>query len=212
MIESPAIHGPKYGLDVYYTAENDLENDGVVRDETTNNNHGGVAGYVTSVSGYDGNAMRFISAVGGYISVPTLGYSGNASLTVSAWIRPTSGGRTCIFGFGTAGSPNNFIFFTNSDGELQLNSDGNSMYAPVDNYYDTWSHVVALHDGTTGRRAIYHNGTLAAEGTRLSSINNTTYRIGRWNGSHQFNGKIDSLRVYRRVLSDTEITALSNSV
>ncbi len=89
----------------------------------------------------------------------------------------------------------------------------------------TWYHMVVVYDGTaTGnanRLKIYLNGVQktfdsfsGTIGSTIDYANNPTW-IGRpsYGSSYQknFNGKIDEVTIWKRVLTDSEISALYNS-
>jgi hypothetical protein len=77
---------------------------------------------------------------------------------------------------------------------------------------NTWTHIAGSYDGTTLR--LYVNGALVSSTTVGGSIPSSTgpLRIGGnsiW--SEWFAGTIDSVRVYSRALSQSEIQADMNA-
>lgn len=77
---------------------------------------------------------------------------------------------------------------------------------------NTWTHLAATFDGATLR--LYRNGTQvatrAASGTIITSSN--PLRIGGntvW--GEYFNGRIDEIRIYNRVLAQSEFQTDMNS-
>ncbi|MEK7952547.1 LamG-like jellyroll fold domain-containing protein [Luteolibacter soli] len=76
-----------------------------------------------------------------------------------------------------------------------------------------WHHVVATRDGTTGAMRINVDGVLRATGTgptgpRLATGSLRLGSIGGVGGF--FNGSLDEVRLYRGILSATEISRLAN--
>lgn len=78
---------------------------------------------------------------------------------------------------------------------------------------DQWVHVVTIYDGQSIK--LYVNGTLEAQmdGVDVDISNNSVpFRIGMQSNilDSNFNGKIDDLYIYDRVLTENEILSLSN--
>jgi len=111
---------------------------------------------------------------------------------------------------------------------IQINSDEKIFYGyrynPGNNYYesvgndaisiDTWYHLVVTYD-SSGDSIIYLNGNIykqeAAKG-ELNSNANGIVLIGNQEGtSRYFNGTIDEIRIYNRILSAEEVNASFNS-
>lgn len=82
-----------------------------------------------------------------------------------------------------------------------------------------WHYIVATHSDTNGT-ALYWDGNLVDYNSSATSTLTTTtafeYYIGRFNGSltastnYWFNGKIDEVGLWNKVLTSTEVTALYN--
>lgn len=91
----------------------------------------------------------------------------------------------------------------------------------------TWYHLTYTYDNTTKRVRVYYNGrevagtTLKAEKTLVEGVNNTIFKMGypaveggfkdssQAKATHlQFEGKLDELRIYNRVLTKNEIQTL----
>lgn len=157
-------------------------------------------------------------------SEPTFDFERTSPISISAWVKTTNGLQQAIFSKQDNVSPNSgfelhmrntgalrFNFFSNTSGALQVETglgsrinDGN------------WHYVVSTYDGTslpTGVK-IYIDGisqSLATVTNTLttSALNNITAHIGsRNNLANYFNGSIDSLAIFGRVLTSSEV--LSN--
>lgn len=72
-----------------------------------------------------------------------------------------------------------------------------------------WNHIVGMWDGTT--ISIYVNGTLRGTDTFSGSMtNNNTVQMGRCGrNTNNFDGKVDDVRIFNRILTSNEITALA---
>lgn len=82
------------------------------------------------------------------------------------------------------------------------------------NYFNQWVHIVGTYSKTKGVSKIYINGNLSDTSiTGSISSNSCTDKlvIGRDLATDKtfFNGKIDDIRIYKRVLSSTEIKSLN---
>lgn len=152
----------------------------------------------------------------------TLGITGNATFTLSAWIRPDSvGSAATIAGFIGGGGAGDaaMILAPNGSGSvgLWMNSCGAVTGTGVITT-GSWQHIVITK--TAGSSAttvtLYVNGVSQSLSTQFSSctpsIASTRFNVGSgWNASNSdqlFDGRIDEVRVYNRALSSTEVTAL----
>jgi len=170
-----------------------------------NGNDGSLGAMSTTTSpviGKIGSAMSF-GGTNQQIRVGTVGgYSNNIS--VSAWFyhRALTGGYDEIIG---ADDCNNFIIYFDSsyiNWSLQC---GPGILIP--NIYDNgWT-----NNGTNA--FIYIDGKVVGSGSGLTPFTPGALAIGG-NGVNEdgdFNGKIDDVRIYNRVLSATEVQQLYNA-
>jgi hypothetical protein len=182
-----------------------------VADVSGNNNDGYVYNVATSsakTKGKLGQAAKF-SASNDYIRVPTISIS--SAISVSAWVKTdnyTSGAlvvKSQVFenwelflegsGCGSAG-----IQWRGADSCSQISA---SPPTPT----DAWHHIVATQTGTSA--ILYVDGVVAASGS-ITAIGNTGAPIRIGNDFGPFNGAIDDVRIYNRVLSATEVKQLYN--
>ena len=183
-------------------------------------NNGVLANGPVYVGGKYGSALQF-DGVNDYVDC------GNntilnctSALTVEAWVRPLKGDayqrgiveKTIGSGYTGwslfQGSNNNgYRFFVAlTDGSLKGASTGAGTII-----VDTWTHIVAVKD--TSSIYIYMNGELknSASAPLPIASNSQSAKIGRYaffsTGDVYFNGLIDGVRIYNRVLSTEEIKA-----
>ena len=191
--------------------------DGNANDISGNKNHGTVYG-ATLVSGISGQCYSF-DGVDDYITTFTDNTVLNSSLSISAWVYPLSAGesygriidKTNNSTSATAGIMmylNNSPYIIVSLNNINLSSTASSVP------YNTWTHLCVTIDNS-GVAIIYINGIQNASKTigLPSSINNVyPFTIGnRANATDRtFDGKIDDVRIYNRVLSAEEIKILYN--
>ncbi len=78
--------------------------------------------------------------------------------------------------------------------------------APIQN--NVWNHYVGVYNGSS--IFIYHNGTLAANGSASASFASATYpfAIGSDGGSYFGTGSYDNVRVYNRSLTSDQVALL----
>jgi hypothetical protein len=186
----------------------------------------------SGVSGQIGQALRFDGCVGcpmdDYVDAGSDAILDNmANITVSAWIRPKSGGNE---GGGAAivnkdnGNDNGWGFYISEDGyikfyvnyatqDLNKRSDGGAVQ------FNTWQHVaVTFASGTTQtlhlNTHIFVNGAeptydqlIDGQGSRDDDSGNNFF-IGKGMNADHFDGYIDDVRIYNRALSASEISDL----
>ncbi|GAB0155045.1 hypothetical protein CHRYSEOSP005_03050 [Chryseobacterium sp. Alg-005] len=150
-------------------------------------------------------------------SAGSLNLSGSA-LSFEGWIKPSSfkSGFPYISSImGTEVSDSNSALLRLGDGNLANNklqfvlSINNAQQKLASNTAlnaNTWYHVAATYDGATMK--IYINGVLDASKSQTGSVNSSgTFNVGySYNTSRNFNGKVDEVRVWKRALSQTEIS------
>ena len=77
----------------------------------------------------------------------------------------------------------------------------------------TWYHIAGVYDKSAGEIRLYVNGTLENTTTgvgQIATINTATY-LGRNEGGNYYDGKIDDVGIWDRVLTATEIGKLVNN-
>ena len=143
----------------------------------------------------------------------------NNSITLSAWIYPTSitnkdgilAKRTSTensgdwaLRFTTAGNLRFYIW----DGDASNGSTSSNSSISL----NTWTHISVTHDNSTNTTKFYINGLLDNTSTSLSKNlagNNSNAYIG-WDGQQGdkfFTGKIDEVRLWDDIRTQTEIKA-----
>lgn len=145
-------------------------------------------------------------------------FSANATnqLTVSAWLYPdaASGTRNIIskgaasnyeWSLGSNGTQVQAIIWTSSGSVLGQANMSSEFTA------STWQHFAFTVNLTTNTLMLYKNGVLGTTSTLSGTYTNGTaaLRFGeRADGSNDYDGKIDEVRIYNKVLSVSDIKAL----
>jgi hypothetical protein len=137
-------------------------------------------------------------------------------LSVSAWVNPdvVTGTRNII----SKGAASNYEWSLGSNGTqiqaLIWNSSGSviaSANASSTLTATEWQQIAFTMDMTTNTLLLYRNGVQIASGTLSGTYTNGTaaLRFGeRADGSNDYDGKIDEVRIYNRVLSPVEMRSL----
>ena len=147
----------------------------------------------------------------------SMNLSGSA-LSFEGWIKPSSFKSASPYIssiMGTEVSDSNSAFLRLGDASLannklqfvvSINNVQQKLASATALNANTWYHVAATYDGTNMK--IYINGVLDATKAQTGSVNSTgAFNVGYlYNTSRNFNGKIDEVRVWKRALSQTEIS------
>ncbi len=180
----------------------------VAKDSSGNNSHGALKGDPQWVTGYYGGALDFDGAGDMVTSSRTasdLGIDGSKPRTITVWVYTHSfsndGG---VYYVGQDESGSSFCLRT-----FDVDNAWRIQYlAPdVDFAYDSkevWVHFAHVYDGST--TIMYADGKLIVScETAINTGNLTTFRIGQGWAYRHFDGIIDDIHVYNRVLTQREI-------
>lgn len=137
--------------------------------------------------------------------------TGSGARTIAAWIKGNSfASAKTVAGWGNDSSGVLSELEISSSAKTEFHGNGNDIFGSTSLSTGQWYHV-ATTVTSGGAVKIYVNGT--QDGTGSVSLNTTeaNCKIGRqpdFNGQY-FNGLIDDVRIYSRVLSPTEISDLA---
>jgi hypothetical protein len=200
----------------------------VYADEKGNHDALGATSSPSQTLGISGQAQSFVP--NSYLSVAShsdFNWSSGASFSIEFWVKFTSIGSTeVIIGRDDAVTQTHWWLGKADDGRIQWftrssdGSNGNLMSnAAINN--GQWHYVVAVRDGSQGKHYLYVDGVLQnAGGTVVTLSGNLSssadLSIGGLieNGvpSYFYNGAIDEVAIYNRVLSSTEINTHSENI
>lgn len=124
-----------------------------------------------------------------------------------------------VYGWEIRFRANGGIRFNIGDGEdVAVYSNIDRLEASTQYALNTWVHVAASFDGTTGTAKIYIDGVLAGTKTGITKRPGNTsipLRIGRRNvtsrAGDRFGGELDDVRIFHQVLTASEIMAVKNN-
>lgn len=138
-------------------------------------------------------------------------------MSISLWVNFTSYARAFVFA-NRGVSTVNFQFFLDNDNHFYfyLMTDG-----LVSKGYDlglislaTWHNFIITMEGTTGGKLIIkHNNTVIIDFTFDYNVNSSNANMAMSNITPfglYFDGKLDDVRIYDRIITNTEATALYN--
>ncbi len=188
-----------------------------VMDSSDHGNDGVISGNPEYVAGKsDGLALHFKTA-NDFITISESPDFNMTSFTLAAWVKipqPIPDGWRAIiehnrwgenwFGLWKSVNGNRFHFRWGNQG--YFTSDFNSTISP-----DTWYHVAGTFNATGKTARLYLNGSLdkVIQNVDVPVATLSEIRIGlNMDNVEEFKGIIDDLRVYNRVLSETEINEL----
>ena len=176
-------------------------------DSSGNENDGTLVGGAQWVAGNFGGAIQF-NGSNAYVTASHIPLD-SRSFTVTMWVNPvlyTS--EQIVFSQGTSGTDAEMHFRLNGDGSVRMGFYNNDLDTPGGLIKDNnWYHITFWYDFENQNRRIYIDGELEAElaaSPYLGTSGDTI--IGSWHGDTQwFQGIIDDVRIYNRILSDVEI-------
>jgi hypothetical protein len=153
-----------------------------------------------------------------YVTVPSAPVSGKSPFTISFWTSIESqapGSEGWLIAFGQAETNQAFHIGNRTYGGTNLWgsfwNNHSAVNTPLASFnYDQFFHFVAAFDGTTLR--VFRNGSLVGSSSQnLGEVNIQAgpMQFGKQIGINEyFKGSLDAIRLYNRVLSPTEISAL----
>ncbi len=191
-------------------------------DSSGNNNHG-VANSVTATTDRFGNANKAYyfpsTSCATYVSATINTTSITTGLSISLWVNKSGAGciagRLMSFWPGSASAGTLDWAWANNDvtNLIHVTSNNNSYSTPngfTPTAIGVWTHLVYTNDGSNGR--VYQDGvlktTFTVAGNPTLSGNASFGRLGLPQND-AFNGKLDDIRIYSRVLTPEQIAYLA---
>ena len=192
---------------------------GEISDASGNGNTGHSLTSETLVAGKYGNAVESPQLKSD--NVITLG-SGNGSFTLSWWMKARASiavPHRLVLQYSSSGSP--FYIYVGSIDHAQftVNDAGNTSrtayFDLTDFYDDTWHHFIWSVDVSDWTFRIYKDGVLFDSHTFNISTDrkadSTALQFGTKDGAQNFNGIMDEIIGFGRLLTDEEISTLYNN-
>ncbi|HCA08594.1 endo-beta-N-acetylglucosaminidase H [Chryseobacterium sp.] len=164
-----------------------------------------------------GSTSLFLDGTSESGSAGSMNLNGSA-LSFEGWIKPSSFKSAAPYissVMGTEVSDSNSAFLRLGDASLannklqfvvSINNVQQKLASVTALNANTWYHVAATYDGSAMK--IYINGVLDATKSQTGNVaSNGAFNVGYlYNTSRNFNGKVDEVRVWKRALTQTEIS------
>ena len=208
---------------------------GNANDASGNGSNGAVNGPTLTKDRYGRKNSAYYFSGGGDIRTSNAGPSGNPNTSVSFWMKTNTQRWGSIIGWGNNSTPS-YAFHVSVNlvpGSIDFSTGGqnpvaydNGISFANDYSTNTWSHYVVTYDGTLGANvlsaSVYKNGLKMTTvlksvvypfATNIQNIPNMTIG-GGFDISFPtapFEGSLDDIRVYGRVLTAAEITYLAKN-
>jgi len=185
-------------------------------DSSGNGNTGtlyGTSSLPVWTSGKVGSALDFDGSED-YVNASTFGFpTSSSSRTLAMWIYPRSfSPDSFIVGWGGITYPYAKMYgLALVSGNFYRISYGEQGWAAgIPATLNQWQHVVLTYGDGTDK--LYVNGEYKATAERVLNTTSDDFRIGlRLDGAGPYNGSIDDVRIYNRVLSIAEVQAIYNA-
>ena len=231
---SPNLLSLSSGLVGYWTFDGKDMNNGVVLDKSGNGNHGNAISISTSTfykPGKIGQGLKFDGSndyinAGTGSSLDDIQSQGGGGMTVAFWIRPDTNTINSIIQKGAASNGTGYWQIqknsTTNPARLRFAKEGGTDSSKNYNSLlvnNVWQHIVLTWDGSmtlsTGV-VVYRNGVLqtnlsATDGATANSDESGNLMLGSANGiSDYLDAGLDDVRIYNRILTQSEITYLYN--
>lgn len=177
----------------------------------------------TLTSGHVGNALTLNSALSQYATINDNAAlsMGDIAFTTAGWAKQTSasGNQGVWSKYRGAGNQREYYLFWNNAGnqyQWLVSPDGSTTASRTFGALTqtNWNHLLAYHDPTGNVIGIRANGGAASTTAHTTGVFDGTapFRVGVDGDASQFyNGQIDELGVWKRLLLDAEVTFLYNA-
>ena len=187
----------------------------IAKDSSGNGNDGTISG-ATWATGKFGNALNFDGNADS-VKLPNTAINGLTDITFTAWIKTDANKSTGIITGNKSGMDNEFLLFIDG-GYLSPYVKNQSFLAKKKITDGLWHFIAVGRTGNTGEVLVYVDGQLDTRNMLPAGklvIDPNGLWIGReqdcvggcWDTNQDFQGYLDEVAIYNRVLSQAEIQA-----
>ena len=196
-----------------------LEEASGVRVDAHAGNDLGDVNTVAQAAGKLGNAASFVAGNEESLSIGDNAAlsMGNIDFTVGGWVRFDALTGTGLVGKWATGSIEYIVYFDGTNLRFHVSNDGSSNVSVVNSAAisaNTWYFFVAWHDASADTINISVNNNTAASVAHSSGVYNgsASFHLGRnEEGLTYLSGRLDSISIWKRLLTASERTQLYNS-
>ena len=187
--------------------------------DTSGNGNNGTAGSVSYAAGRIGAQAALFNGTSAYVQIPR---SISTDFTVAMWVKTTDTGNSGTQWWQGKGLVDGEVNGAAADWgtvllagkfALGVGNPDTTISSSVNINDGAWHHVAATRNNTSGAMAVYIDGVPSGSGTGPTGARTAppNLRIGSLQTGNNFlNGTIDDVRLYDRVLSASDIAALSS--
>ncbi len=147
----------------------------------------------------------------------TFNFSG--SFSIAFWMKTSNlGSQRGLVSYGTSAGANGFHIFISATNviDAEFHNGSRQILTSAALSADTWYHVTMVYDSAASEQRLFVNGTETNKTTTGTMTANTSrdLSIGCFygNGTLEFDGDIDDVRIYDRALTDREVAYLEGAV
>ncbi|WP_226043503.1 LamG domain-containing protein [Natrinema sp. DC36] len=180
--------------------------------DSWNGNDGTLTGGTYTTDSEIGSYAVSLDGADDAVDIPVSHSSGDG-LSLSAWVKlssPSSAQYIVTIDAPSQYSADAVLYIDDTKIGFQC-YDGSYVSTNTSFSYDnTWTHIVGTKTAS-GDMEFYVNGSSVATATIGNLTESGTSSIGRRGGSGYLNGLVDDVRIYRKGLTDTEVSNLYNT-
>jgi hypothetical protein len=179
-------------------------------DTSGHGHHGDVRGGTTWIDGFDGGALEFDGNAGSYVDLGNWNPS-DGDLTVALWVNwnGLSGQWQGLIGKRNSWLATDMVWqmeLNVDSGTLNVQREGNDLMTGEVPLEGEWQHWAFTCDGATA--IVYRDGVEVLQGAFSYGTNPNSalvFGCSVQNGGNPFNGALDDVRIYNRILTEDQI-------
>jgi len=193
----------KDGLVAMWTLDKASISGNTAKDVSGNGKDAAIKGTLKSIAGVIGECLQFEGKADNYVEIPKMGSFEQVSLECWAMEDKFSGIQGIISTWQWAEGKVHYKFESN---QIQVDKNGGGKIVYSDVKEGTWYHIVYTTDTKANKHSLYVNGKFIVDGPGGAAPEQwDERRIGSEHDGRWLIGKIDEVRVYKRVLTEKEI-------
>jgi hypothetical protein len=193
----------KDGLLAMWTLDKADINGDTVKDVSGNGHDATIKGTLKSIDGVIGECLQFEGKAENYVEIPKMGSFEQISVECWAMEDQFSGIEGIVSTWQWEAGKVHFKFESNQI-QVDKNDGGKIVYPNPEQ--GKWYHIVYTTDTTANKHSLYVDGKFASDGPGGATPEKwDERRMGSEHDGRWLIGKIDEVRVYKRVLTEKEI-------